>query len=158
MRIVLLTAFLGLVTSCSVMAQDAVEPPDSVPLWVVIVAGDDGKIVMSFPDDEAKKSENITVKVPFTVKGQNQIREENHVIDRKVGKTRIPKTIRWRPEDLRFFDLNGNPLETPEVVTQITKPTRMMAVTSHKIDPFFQAILKPETLVVVIPARNLVGQ
>jgi hypothetical protein len=34
----------------------------------------------------------------------------------------------------------------------------MMAVTAPKIDPYFQAILKPETLVVVIPAKNLEGR
>ena len=60
MRIVLLAAFLGLATSSGVLAQDVAEPPGSVPLWVVIVAGDDGMIVMSFPDDEANKSENYS--------------------------------------------------------------------------------------------------
>lgn len=158
MRNALLLAFLAIATSCGALAQDGLQPPKSVPLWVIIVAGDDGRIVMSFPDNEANKSENYTVSVPYQENGKMKFRVETRVRERKVGETRIPKTIRWRPNDIQFLDLNGNQLEPPEVASRIVKPTRMMAVTDPEIDPFFQAILKPETLVVVIPAKNLVGR
>ena len=156
--------FLGFWFSTTVLvhAQEQLEPPSDIPQWVVLTAGDGGdNVVMSFPSGERFKTQAYTVHVPY-----QEVNEDGKVVQRMKSETRLrqvripagqkapPKKIRWRSKDLHFLDLDGKPLAFDAISKRIAKPTAAMLVHQLRLDPFFKHVLKPETIVVVIPNKK----
>lgn len=159
MNCIRLAALACLLVASNVLGQDSVVPPSVAPQWVVAVAEEGARISMTFPTTDDPDTEVYTVNVPFQEtapdgKVQMKFRSEIRVRKKKPGEPVRPKIIHWRMQDVKIMDLAGMVVDASVVNERLSRPTPVMAVTDAKVDPFFAQILKPDTLVVVIPARG----
>ncbi len=139
--------------------QDAISPPAIAPEWVVVKIDEPGFVSMVFPVADETGIETYTVNIPFAEVGPDgevvmKMRTETRVRKRDPKLPRRPTNVRWPAKDLKFLNMAGEQLEFTDLTDALSKPTPVMAITEPKIGRFFSAILKPETIAVVIPARE----
>lgn len=131
------------------------DPRAHRPAWAIATL-EGGRVSLRYAFDQHKFIEQeYTVQVP-----QMKVDAEgNKVVQMQAEqRTRIVTTrtalkgqrIGWNPTDLQFRDLAGKPIAWEVAKERLAQPLPVAVLTREEnLDPFFVAILAPETLVVV---------
>jgi len=60
--------------------------------------------------------------------------------------------VSYKPDDCKFFDLRGQPVNLAEVATRLSRRSPILIVTDKKsLDPFYRVALNQQTLLFVPP-------
>lgn len=161
------TLFATLLTclcATQVLAQDdkPLSPPEVSSQWVVVQTSENGRISMRFASGFTPKKvmKRIGILVPVTSvddqgKRITEMHQEFRLVEEEVKRDGDPDVIRWSAEDLLFMNPSGQQLDfAKDVADRIKKLTPAMAVSEEDLPEYFTQVLRPETLVIVIPVKR----
>jgi len=132
----------------TIRADEPNRPPSPSPLFVLVhnVQKDSATLVISTDYVRAQKE------VARTVNEGGKITHRKEIVNEYVPvEIRVKKSLK----DAKVYDGTGKQIETAEVL-KLLKPGMaiLMTLGNEKVNPAFLALLKKETLILVLPANT----
>ena len=136
--------------------------PIQPPRWALLSLSEGDKITAEIfvgSRPEVVRQE-VEIKIPYRKVGPDgskivAFKTQTKMKDIRVEQA-ITEKVAWASSDVVFLEPSGKRYQFDEGIKErLSKPIPVLLLTKAERSPFYEAILKPDTIIVVVPAQSL---
>lgn len=147
------------------VAQEAPKFPIQTARWALLGAAEEdtltAEVVVGSRPEIVRRE--VKIRIPYQTTGPNGskgtgYKTQTRMHDVKIEQA-ITESVTLKPTDLVFLNPAGKRYKFEEDIKErLRKPIPVLLLTKVERNPFYEALLKPDTILVVVPPQSLPKQ